>query len=341
VLARRRTVAQHSRMHRFRLAVAPLAVAMTGALAACDREPPPLPPVDVAVHKDSIEQWHAYRQRFIYGPNGWASLVGLWWLKSGVTTIGSDLENTIALPKDRSPKNLGSVLLFNDSASFTAAAGVKVYADTGKEPVDQVKLHSDLEPKATVLRTGSLVITYIVREDRRQFKHALRIKDTLSAARVAPPLRYFPVDIKWRVQARYVPVAGADSLPIIGVLGTETHMAHPGDLRFTIDGKKYSLMVIREPEDHTTDLFVMFTDSTNRKETYPATRYVWVSPPDSLGRTVIDFNKAYNPPCAFTKFATCPFPPKGNHVPLYVTAGEWNPHYGADAKQDSTPPKPR
>ena len=150
---------------------------------------------------------------------------------------------------------------------------------------------------------------------------------TLSAARMAPPLRYFPVDIKWRVQARYVPVAGADSLPIIGVLGTETHMAHPGDLRFTIDGKKYSLMVIREPEDHTNDLFVMFTDSTNRKESYPATRYAWVSPPDSLGRTVIDFNKAFNPPCAFTKFATCPFPPKGNHVPWYVTAGEWNPHY--------------
>lgn len=88
-------------MRRLRPALAPaaLALAVAGTLAACDREPPPLPPVDVAVHRDSIDQWHAYRQRFIYGPNGWASLVGLWWLKSGVTTIGADLENTIALPK--------------------------------------------------------------------------------------------------------------------------------------------------------------------------------------------------------------------------------------------------
>jgi uncharacterized protein (DUF1684 family) len=104
-------------------------------------------------------------------------------------------------------------------------------------------------------------------------------------------------------------------------------MAHPGDLHFTVEGKPYSLMVIREPEDHTDELFVMFTDSTSRKESYPATRYVWVPAPDALGRTIIDFNKAYNPPCAFTQFATCPFPPRANHLPVYVRAGEWNPHY--------------
>ena len=86
-------------------------------------------------------------------------------------------------------------------------------------------------------------------------------------------------------------------------------------------------MAIREPEDHGQNLFLMFTDSTSRKETYPATRYLFVTPPDSLGRAIIDFNKAYNPPCAFTKFATCPFPPKGNHLPIRVEGGEWNPHY--------------
>ena len=100
-----------------------------------------------------------------------------------------------------------------------------------------------------------------------------------------------------------------------------------------LKGTQYSLMVIREPEDHGKDLFVMFTDSTNRKETYPATRYVWVAPADSLGRTVVDFNKAFNPPCAFTKFATCPFPPKGNHLPLRIEGGEWNPHYGEPAEK--------
>jgi len=300
-------------------------------LAACAGEPPALPPVDVAVHRDSIEKWHAFRQNAVYGPTGWATLLGLWWLNPGETTIGADSSATIVLPRDHAPRRLGSVLVSKDSTWFVAATGARVTADTTKAPTGRVRLVSDLQEKATVLRAGSLVIGYIVREDRGVFKHAIRIKDTLNAARVAPPLRYFPTDIRWRVQARYRNVVGADSLNIIGVLGTETRMAHPGDIDFTIGGRTYSLTVIREPEDHTTDLFVMFTDSTNRKETYPATRYVWVSPPDSLGRTVVDFNRAFNPPCAFTKFATCPFPPRGNHLPLFVTAGEWNPHYSGTA----------
>lgn len=307
-----------------RIAVAFLAA--TG-IAACTRGPAPLPAVDVAVHRDSVEQWHQSRQRAIYGPAGWSTLLGLWWIKPGATTLGSDARNTIILPKDRSPRSLGTVWVEKDSARFVAATGARVTADTATTPVRQVRLHPDYEPRSTMLHAGSLLIQYIVREDRGVFRPAIRIKDTASAARVAPPLRYFPTDIKWRVQASYRPVLGADSLNIIGVLGTETMMAHPGDLTFTLEGKPHTLMVIREPEDHSTDLFVMFTDSTNRKETYPSTRYVWVPRPDSLGRTVIDFNKSYNPPCAFTAFATCPFPPRGNHLPLYITAGEWNPHY--------------
>lgn len=307
-------------------------LALSGSSVACDREST-LPAVDVAVHRDSIEQWHAFRKNAVYGPNGWATLLGLWWINQGETAIGSGVENTIVLPKDRSPGRLASVWIKGDSARFIAAAGATVRVDTSSANVTAVPLHSDLEPKATVVRFGTLVISYIVREDRGIFRHAIRIKDTLNTSRSAAPLRYFPTDPKWRVPARYVPVAGADSLNIIGVLGTETRMAHPGDVHFTIDGKKLSLMVIREPEDHTTELFVMFTDSTNRKETYPATRYVWVPKPDSLGRTVVDFNKAFNPPCAFTKFATCPFPPKGNHLPLRIEGGEWNPHYGQQAEK--------
>ena len=303
------------------------AASSTTLIAACAGEPAPLPRVEVAVHRDSIEGWHAFRQNAIYGPTGWAALLGLWWINPGETTIGADASATIVLPRDHVPRRLGSVLVSNDSTWFVAAAGAKVTVDTTRKPVGRVRLVSDLQEQATQLRAGSLVIGYIVREDRGVFRHAIRIKDTLSAARVAPPLRYFPTDIKWRAQAQYRPVAGADSLDVIGVLGTLTRMAHPGDITFALEGRQHMLMVIREPEDHTADLFVMFTDSTNLKETYPATRYVWVAPPDSLGRTVVDFNKAFNPPCAFTKFATCPFPPRGNHLPLRVEGGEWNPHY--------------
>jgi uncharacterized protein (DUF1684 family) len=233
----------------------------------------------------------------------------------------------VILPRESSPARVGTVHNTKDSTWFVVARGVKATVDS--QPVSSVRLHSDLEPKATVVRAGSLMIHYLVREDRRVWKHALRIRDTASVERTkAEPFRYFPTDIKYRVQAQYVKAAAPDSLDIISVLGTLTRMSREGDLHFELDGRPYTLAAIREPEDHGVNLFLMFTDSTSRKESYPATRYLWVTPPDSLGRAIIDFNKSYNPPCAFTKYATCPFPPKGNHVPVRVEAGEWNPHYG-------------
>jgi uncharacterized protein (DUF1684 family) len=298
------------------------------AALACDRSPPPLPQVAVDVHRDSITAWQASRKRAIYGPTGWATVLGLFWVEPGEITIGSDPSSKIVLPKDHSPARVGSVFITKDSTWFVAAKGVKATLDS--QPVTSVRLHSDLEPKATIIRSGSLMIYYLVREDRRVWKHALRIKDTASVARDEKnqePFRYFPTDIKYRVQAQFVKSPKPDSLNIISVLGTETLMSHEGDFHFKLDGKNYTLMAIREPEDHGENLFLMFTDSTSRKETYPATRYLFVTPPDSLGRVIIDFNKAYNPPCAFTKFATCPFPPKGNHLPVRVEGGEWNPHY--------------
>lgn len=308
---------------------AALFASLAFGVVGCEQQPPPLPPVAAAIHRDSIELWHAFRKNAIYGPSGWATLVGLWWMKPGETSLGSDPLNSIALPGDRAARRLGSVWVEGDSARFVAAAGVTVTVDTSPSAVRSLRLRSDLEARATVIHVGPLTLHYIVRNGQ----HGIRIKDTLNAVRTtAAAIRYFPTDIQWRAQARFAKSATPDSMNIISVLGMETRMEHPGDVTFTLQGKPYTLKVIREPEDHGKDLFVMFTDSTNRKETYPAMRYVWVSPPDSLGRTVIDFNKAYNPPCAFTKFATCPFPPKGNHVPLYVTAGEWNPHYEAKEK---------
>ena len=295
--------------------------------AACDREPPPLPPVTAAVHRDSVVAWQASRQKAVYGPSGWATVLGLWWLEPGEITIGSDSSNQVILPRDHAPPRVGTVFIAKDSTWFVAAKGVKATIDS--VPVTTARLHSDLTPKTTIVRAGSIMIYYLVREDRGVWKHALRIKDTASVARAeGVPFRYFPTDIKWRIQAKFVQSPKPDSLNIISVLGTETRMSHEGDVQFAIDGTKYSLAVIREPEDHGKNLFLMFTDSTSRKESYPATRYLWVAPADSLGRTILDFNQAFNPPCAFTKFATCPFPPKGNHIPVRVEGGEWNPHYG-------------
>jgi uncharacterized protein (DUF1684 family) len=292
-------------------------------LAACSSSSrvPDLPPVDAQAYADTMAAFHKRRVSAIAGPEGWATHVGLWWLKPGENRMGGDSTLEIALPANRAPRRLGSVNVSGDSAVFTPARGVGIRADS-VAVAGPILLHSDVEGKQTVMRTGSLVIAYITRSGRK----AIRIKDTLHAARTSfPGHKYFPVDTAWRLTAHYVPKEKPDSMNILDVLGIETRMSWPGELRFRVAGKEYSLQVIREPEDHGRRLFVMFRDSTNVSETYPAMRYTYVNPPDSLGRTILDFNQSYSPPCAFTSFATCPLPPKGNSLPFRIPAGELKP----------------
>jgi hypothetical protein len=298
-----------------------LLLALVLAAGACSSRVPDLPPVDLTAYDDTIAKFHQKRLDGIAGPEGWATLVGLWWLKPGENRIGSDSALEVVLPANRSPKRLGSVLVEGDSARFVPVRGAGISSDS--QPVTaSLTLHSDTENKQTVLRAGSLVVAYITRSGRK----ALRIKDTLHVVRTSfPGHRYFPTDTAWRLTAHFVPKAKPDSMNIIDVLNIETRMSWPGELRFHVRGREYSLQVIREPEDHGKRLFVMFRDSTNGSETYPAMRYTYVNPPDSLGRTILDFNESYNPPCAYTPFATCPLPPKGNTLPFRVPAGELKP----------------
>jgi uncharacterized protein (DUF1684 family) len=289
--------------------------------AACERGPAPVAQLDPKAYEDTIAAFHAKRLKVIAGPEGWATLRGLWWLKPGVNRIGTDSADVIALPPGSAPRVVGDVVVEGDSARFVGAKDVPVTVDS-QSYSGTVTLHSDVEGKQTNVRTGALLINYITRSGRK----AIRIKDSLHAARTSfPGHKYFPTDTAFRVTAQFVPKPRPDSMNIIDVLGIETRMWWPGELRFTLKGKPYVLQVIREPEDHGRQLFVMFKDSTNLKETYPAMRYTYVAPPDSLGRTVLDFNQAYSPPCAFTAFATCPLPPAGNSLPVRITAGELRP----------------
>jgi uncharacterized protein len=293
------------------------------AAIACSSRSPDLPQMETSVYRDTIARFHQQRLGAIAGPEGWATLIGLWWLKDGENRIGSDSALDVVLPADRAPRRLGSIVVRGDSAVFDPPSGVRIVADA-QPLVKPIRLRSDVEAGdgQTILRHGSLVISYITRSGRK----GIRVKDTLSQARTTfAGHRYFPTDTSWRVTAWFVPRERPDSMNIIDVLGIQTRMAWPGELRFRIRGKPYALQVIREPEDHGKRLFVMFRDSTNSKETYPAMRYTYVAPPDSLGRTMLDFNQSYNPPCAFTSAATCPLPPRGNSLPLRITAGELRP----------------
>jgi uncharacterized protein (DUF1684 family) len=298
-----------------------IAVTLTGVIAACSSAPPDLPQLEPRAYADTIEAFHQWRTKVIAGPEGWATHVGLWWLAPGPNVIGADPKAAVLLPANRSPRVIGTVMVEGDSAVLAPSRGVALRIDS--MPVTTaLTLHSDVEGKQSILRTGSLIIYYITRSGRK----AIRIKDTLHVARANfAGHRYFPTDTAWRLTARFVPKATPDSMNIIDVQGIETRMAWPGELHFRAKGTDHTLQVIREPEDHSNQLFVMFKDSTNATETYPAMRYLWVGAPDSLGRVVLDFNQSYSPPCAFTEFATCPLPPKGNTLPLRIKAGELKP----------------
>jgi hypothetical protein len=189
-------------------------------------------------------------------------------------------------------------------------------------PVDTAALQTDANgAKPTILEAGSVTLRIIDRSG----KLALRVKDTLHPSRAAfTGLEYFPVDTSWRLRARLVPHDEPKTLEVIDVLGQVQTYESPGALEFRHAGETYRLDAAIEPG--TEDLFVMFRDRTSADDTYPAGRYVYAPLPDSTGATVLDFNRAYNPPCAFTALATCPLPPRQNLLPIPIRAGELRYH---------------
>ncbi|HEX5726969.1 MAG TPA: DUF1684 domain-containing protein, partial [Longimicrobiaceae bacterium] len=186
--------------------------------------------------------------------------------------------------------------------------------------VRSLRLHTDADPEPTVLAHGSLTLRVIRRGDRL----ALRVKDSAHPDRAAfAELHYFPVDTAWRIRARFRPGAPGDSIEILNILGMVERQPAPGLIEFEVGGRPYTLRPVLEGDSPR--LFVMFKDSTSATQTYPAGRYLYAEPADEHGRVLLDFNQAYNPPCAFTAFATCPLPPRENHLALSVDAGELRP----------------
>ena len=168
-----------------------------------------------------------------------------------------------------------------------------------------------------MLRLGSLSLQVIKRGDRL----GLRVKDKENPDRLNfRGIESYPADLKWRVEARLEAYNPPKAMPIMNVLGLESDEPSPGAVVFQVDGQTYRLDAISEKGEP--KLFMIFADKTSGKETYGAGRYLYIDPPDSSGRMIIDFNKAYSPPCAFTNYATCPLPPKQNRLSLSIEAGE-------------------
>ncbi|MEP6742190.1 MAG: DUF1684 domain-containing protein [bacterium] len=271
---------------------------------------------DADGYKTEITKWQNDRLINLKREDSWLTLVGLYWLKEGENKFGSGPANSLVLPKDKAPDVAGSFWLEKGRVRLTAPAGAGISAD-GKN-VTALDLKDDNDDSGpTILKMGALIINIVRRGDRI----GVRVKDSQSVARLQfKGLDYFPADPKWRVEAHFEPYQPAKTIPITNVLGMTNDETSPGALAFEVDGKTYRIDPILEKGE--TDYFVMIADETTGRETYGAGRYLYVAPPDVSGKVVIDFNKAYNPPCAFTAYATCPLPPRQNHLPVRIEAGE-------------------
>jgi uncharacterized protein len=270
--------------------------------------------IDPAPYKKEIVQWQEQRLTELKSESGWLTLIGLFWLKEGENKFGSEPDNDIVLPKEKVSGHAGSFSLHGGRVRLDSTQeGLTV---DGK-PIKSLDLKSDVDDHPTIVRLASLSFQIIRRGD----KFGLRVKDSQNPDRLNfKGTGFYAPDLKWRIDAQFEPYNPPKPMPITNVLGMESSESSPGAVKFEVDGKEYRLDAITEKGE--THLFMILSDKTSGKDTYPAGRYLYVDPPDASGRMVIDFNKAFSPPCAFTKFATCPLPPRQNRLPFAIEAGE-------------------
>ena len=267
----------------------------------------------------AIEAWRRERLARLTADGGWLTVAGLFWLKEGANRFGADAANDIVLPAHSAPAHAGTLVLEKGRVRVEVRPGVAVTL-AGKS-VTAVGLRSDAGGATSdVLSLGALTLQIIDRGGRL----GVRVKDMKSAARAKfKGLRYFPIDSRYRVVATFVPNAKPVSLNVPNVLGTVESMPSPGTASFTIAGlpaaQPLRLDAVLEPGE--TQLFFIFRDPTAGKTTYGAGRFLYADPPVD-GKVVLDFNRAYSPPCAFTAYATCPMPPASNKLPVAIEAGE-------------------
>lgn len=277
------------------------------------------PAAGAAALRAEVDAWHAQRLERLRAPDGWLTLVGLEELPArGAATAGADAGADIVLRADV-PDRVGTFTVTADGVRFAAAAGVPVTAGEPPAPVPPsgLPLADDRQGAPTVLRLGP-VSWYVIARGERRF---VRVKDAGSAVRRDfDGIARWPVDPAWRVTARLRQEGMPPTVPVPSALGGITTEPSPGVLEFQLgDGRTRRLIAMGEADG---PLFLVFGDATNGTASYGGGRFLTTEPPAADGTVVLDFNRAVNPPCAFTPHATCPLPPRENVLPVAVTAGE-------------------
>jgi uncharacterized protein (DUF1684 family) len=265
-------------------------------------------------HAARVIDWWAARDERLRDPDGWLTLVGLHWLAPGENRFGADPDNHVVLHGDGVPQHAGS-LWAEDGVVRLVAGSPAVGA--GGEAVAEAQLADDLDGEPTVIDLGSLRM-YVIRRGERL---GLRVRDRASPALTAfRGMDHFPIDPGWRLSGRLEPAPADRTIEIVDVTGAVSHDLTPGQVVFERDGATWRIDALPGDDDGT--LWLVFGDATNGIETYGGGRFLYTEPVGDDGSVVLDFNIAYNPPCVFSPYATCPLPPPQNRLDLRIEAGE-------------------
>jgi uncharacterized protein (DUF1684 family) len=263
-----------------------------------------------AAYLQSFEKWKAELVDDL--KQNWLVLAGLFWLKPGANTFGSASDNAIVLPSG--PPRAGVFQLQGEGVSVELQKGADAKID-GQSSAS-AKLQADVSGKPTVIEMGSLRM-YVIKRGARL---GIRLKDLNSEAarNYAGPI-FFPIDMTYRVTGTFVSSDGKKTVDVPNVLGDVTPTPIPGEVHFKLNGQELTLTALSG--DPTKGVSFVIGDLTSKTETYPGGRFLDTDPVVD-GKVVLDFNRAYNPPCAVTAYATCPLAPKENRLPVAISAGE-------------------
>lgn len=271
---------------------------------------PPSSSAPDAAYLQSFDKWKAELIDDLR--ENWLSLAGLFWLKPGENSFGADAGNAIVFPKG--PAHAGVFDL--QGTDVTVKFSPDAHATVDGKPVTTIKLQPDTSGNPTVVELGSLRMKTIVRGQRI----GIRLKDLDSdeAKNYRGPV-FFPLDLSYRVTATWVPSDGKKTVDVPNVLGDTTPTPVAGTVVFKINGQEVRLTDLGG--NPSKGLSFVFNDLTSKTDTYPGGRFLETDPVVN-GTVVIDFNRAYNPPCAVTPYATCPLAPKENRLAVAIPAGE-------------------
>jgi uncharacterized protein (DUF1684 family) len=265
----------------------------------------------------SVLAWRNQYERKLVAPDGWLSISGLYWLKEGPNRLGSDPSCDVEFPMGAAPIYVGIIDLTPRKITLNVDPQVKVMLGRGRDAkrvsVKEIKL-SDYG-SSEWFYIGRLKFAII----QRGVRYGVRVYDPNNPARRSfKHVNWSPIDESWRVKARFVSLDEPMVLSIVNVLGELTQEPSPGYVAFMLGGQNCKLYPLEISEGR---LLFLFKDKSNQRLTYTDGRFLMAEAPQQ-NLVILDFNKAHNPPCAYTNFATCPLPPEVNRLDVFVDAGE-------------------